>query len=332
METGTSFKALVVEKGADQTFTRSIKERDIDQLDAGELLVRVRYSSLNYKDALSATGHPGVTRQFPHTPGIDAAGEVASCSDGSFKPGDQVVVTGHDLGMETDGGWGEYIRVPSQWGVPLPAGLTLRESMILGTAGFTAGLSVLKLERAGVRPESGDILVTGATGGVGTLAVSILAKAGYRVVAATGKMGDVTFLTEMGAAEVISREEVTAGGERALMKERWAGAIDVVGGETLAAVLKSTRYGGTVTCCGLVGSAELPVNVHPFILRAVTLVGIDSSRCPTDTRLEVWQRLAGPWRPALLDQMATEVTLEGLEEKIERILQGGIRGRVLVKL
>ncbi|WP_224983653.1 YhdH/YhfP family quinone oxidoreductase [Geomonas agri] len=332
MGTKTRFKALVVEKRADQTFTRSVKERDINELDAGELLVRVHYSSLNYKDALSATGHPGVTRRFPHTPGIDAAGEVVSCSDGRFKPGDQVVVTGHDLGMETDGGWGEYIQVPSQWAVPLPAGLTLRESMILGTAGFTAGLSVLKLERAGVRPESGDILVTGATGGVGTLAVSILAKAGYRVVAATGKTGDAPFLTEMGAAEVISREEVTAGGERALMKERWAGAVDVVGGETLAAVLKSTRYGGTVTCCGLVGSAELPVNVHPFILRAVTLVGIDSSRCPSEMRLEVWQRLAGPWRPALLDQMATEVSLEGLEEKIERILQGKVTGRVLVRL
>ncbi|WP_224959790.1 YhdH/YhfP family quinone oxidoreductase [Geomonas subterranea] len=332
MQTRTSFKALVVEKGGDQTFTRSIKERDINELDAGELLVRVRYSSLNYKDALSATGHPGVTRQFPHTPGIDAAGEVVSCSDGSFTPGDQVLVTGHDLGMETDGGWGEYIRVPSSWGVPLPSGLSLRESMILGTAGFTAGLSVLKLERAGVRQESGDILVTGATGGVGTLAVSILAKAGYRVVAATGKMGDVPFLTEMGAAEVISREEVTAGGERPLMKERWAGAVDVVGGETLAAVLKSTRYGGTVTCCGLVGSADLPVNVHPFILRAVTLVGIDSSRCPTPTRLEVWQRLAGAWRPAFLEQMATEVTLEGLEEKIGSILRGGVRGRVLVRL
>ncbi|MBU5635812.1 YhdH/YhfP family quinone oxidoreductase [Geomonas sp. Red69] len=332
METMTRFKALVVEKGADNTFTRSLKQRDINELGAGELLVRVRYSSLNYKDALSATGHPGVTRQFPHTPGIDAAGEVASCSDGSFAPGAQVVVTGHDLGMETDGGWGEYIRVPSSWGVPLPAGLSLRESMILGTAGFTAGLSVLKLEWAGVRPESGDVLVTGATGGVGSMAVSILAKAGYRVVAATGKAADEGFLRDLGAAEVISRAEVMAGAERALMKERWAGAVDVVGGEMLAAVLKSTRYGGTVTCCGLVGSAELPVNVHPFILRAVTLVGIDSSRCPSATRLEVWQRLAGPWRPALLGQMATEVTLEGLEDEISRILRGGVRGRVVVQL
>ncbi len=332
MDSEVRFKALVVEKAQDGSFSRKIAQRSVGDLPEGELLVRVRYSSLNYKDALSATGHPGVTRQFPHTPGIDAAGEVVSCSDGAFAPGDQVVVTGYDLGMETDGGWGEYIRVPSKWAVRLPEGLSPRQSMILGTAGFTAGLSVLKLEWAGVTPESGDVLVTGATGGVGSIAVSILAKAGYRVVAATGKAADEAFLKELGAAQVIPREEVTAGVERALMKERWAGAVDVVGGETLSAVLKSTRYGGTVTCCGLVGSAELPVNVHPFILRAVTLIGIDSSRCPSGPRQEVWRRLAGPWKPKMLDGMATEVTLDGLEEKIGLILQGGVRGRVLVRL
>lgn len=332
MTAAATFKALVVEKTRDDTFIRDIRQRSIEDLPAGELVVRVRYSSLNYKDALSATGHPGVTKQFPHTPGIDAAGEVASCSDGSYKPGDAVVVMGHDLGMETDGGWGEYIRVPSRWAVRLPAGLSLRQSMVLGTAGFTAGLSVLKLERAGVKPGDGDVLVTGATGGVGSMAVSILARAGYRVVAATGKTADHGFLRELGAAQVITRDEVTQGVERALMKERWIGAVDVVGGEMLAAVLKSTRYGGTVTCCGLVGSAELPVNVHPFILRAVTLVGIDSSRCPTDTRLEVWERLAGAWQPPLLEQMATEVTLAGLEEQILQILRGGMRGRVVVTL
>lgn len=332
MDSDVRFKALVVEKAQDGSFTRSIAQRSVGDLPEGELLVRVYYSSLNYKDALSATGHPGVTRQFPHTPGIDAAGEVVSCSDGAFAPGDQVVVTGYDLGMETDGGWGEYIRVPSKWAVRLPEGLSPRQSMILGTAGFTAGLSVLKLEWAGVTPESGDVLVTGATGGVGSIAVGILAKAGYRVVAATGKAADEAFLKELGAAQVIPREEVTAGVERALMKERWAGAVDVVGGETLSAVLKSTRYGGTVTCCGLVGSAELPVNVHPFILRAVTLIGIDSSRCPSGPRQEVWRRLAGPWEPKMLDGMATEVTLEGLEEKIGLILHGGVRGRVVVQL
>lgn len=326
------FKALVVEKTGDNTFTRSIRTRSMDDLPAGELLIRVHWSSLNFKDALSATGHPGVTRQFPHTPGIDAAGEVAACSDGAFAPGDQVLVTGYDLGMETDGGYGQYIRVPSSWAIRLPAGLTLREAMALGTAGFTAALSVLKMARAGVAPGSGDILVTGATGGVGSLAVGILARAGYRVVAVTGKADAGDFLRERGASAVIGRTELLAGAERPLMKERWAGAVDVVGGETLAAVLKGTGYGGVVTCCGLVGSAELPMNVYPFILRGVSLLGIDSAQCPRRLREEVWQLLAGDWKPALLAETVSECTLEGLDEKILAILNGENRGRVVVKL
>jgi len=329
---GTSFKALVVEKSADKQFTRGIVERSSEELPPGDLLIRVAYSSLNYKDALSATGHPGVTRQFPHTPGIDAAGEVVACSSGLFTPGEQVIVTGYDLGMETDGGWGQYIRIPSDWAVRLPAGLTVRESMALGTAGFTAALSVLKLVQAGIQPDDGDILVTGATGGVGSIAVAILAKAGYRVVAATGKTSDEAFLRELGATEVIPREQVTAGAERPMMAERWAGAIDVVGGETLTAVLKSTRYGGTVTCCGLVGSAELTMNVYPFILRGVSLIGIDSVNCPTTPRLQVWEKLAESWKPDQLETLVTEVALEGVEEKLQTILHGGIRGRVVVRL
>jgi len=331
METST-FKALVVEKAPDKQFVREIRERSIDDLPTGDLVVRVHYSSLNYKDALSATGHPGVTRQFPHTPGIDAAGEVLSCDGDAFAPGDKVIITGYDLGMETDGGWGQYIRIPSTWVVRLPEGLTLREGMALGTAGFTAALSVLKLERAGVKPGDGDILVTGATGGVGSMAVSIVAAAGYRVVASTGKEADEDFLKELGAVAVISRDEVAAGAEKALLAERWAGAVDVVGGATLAAVLKSTRYGGTVTCCGLVGSPELPVNVYPFILRGVSLLGIDSVQCPRDTREEVWQRLAAGWKPARLADMVTECTLTGLEVMIQAILHGGITGRVVVNL
>lgn len=327
-----NFKALVVEKSGDELFTRQIRERSINDLAPGDLTIRVHYSSLNYKDALSATGHPGVTRQFPHTPGIDAAGEVVSCDSGRFAPGDQVIVTGYDLGMETDGGFGQFIRIPSEWAVRLPAGLTKRESMALGTAGFTAALSVLKLEKSGVKPGDGDILVTGATGGVGSIAVAILSRAGYRVVAATGKSADAVFLQNLGAAEVIPREQVTAGGERPMLKERWAGAVDVVGGETLAAAVKATRYGGTVTCCGLVGSTDLPLNVYPFILRGVSLVGIDSVQCPADTRLKVWERLAVDWKPVQLEGMVTEVPLEGIEEKIQAILQGKIRGRVVVKL
>lgn len=324
------FKALIVEKTDAGEFVRIIKDRYLDDLPPGELVVRVNYSSLNYKDALSATGHPGVTRQFPHTPGIDAAGDVLSCENGAFAVGDKVVITGYDLGMETDGGWGELIRIPSSWAVRLPDGLTEKEAMSLGTAGFTAALSVLKLVRAGVKPMDGDILVTGATGGVGSIAVAILARAGYRVVAATGKSSDEPFLRNLGATEIISRDLVTAGPEKPMMKERWAGCVDVVGGDTLAAAVKSTRYGGVVTCCGLVGSTELPLNVFPFILRGVSLIGIDSVNCPIDTRLQVWEKLAGEWKPEQLNDVVTEVSLEGLEEKIQAILHGRLRGRVLV--
>jgi putative YhdH/YhfP family quinone oxidoreductase len=273
-----------------------------------------------------------VTKNYPHTPGIDAAGEVVQCEGGAFEVGDQVIITGFDLGMNTAGGYGQYIRVPSSWAVKLPAGLTLRESMILGTAGFTAALSVWKLAEAGVKPADGDILVTGATGGVGSIAVAILAKAGYRVVAATGKPAEKEYLASLGAAEVVGRDEVLAGSERPMMKERWAGVVDVAGGETLAAAIKSTRYGGAVTCCGLVASPELNLNVFPFILRGVSLLGIDSVQCPLEPRRQVWARLAGEWKPEALEKAATEVTLETLEAKIHGILKGEVRGRVLVRL
>jgi len=324
------FKAMIVEEQQEKKFTRRIGQRRIDDLPEGTLLIKVHYSSLNYKDALSATGNPGVTRKFPHTPGIDAAGEVVEDASGTFKPGDAVVVTGWDLGMNTAGGYGEYIRVPAEWAIALPAGLTLRESMILGTAGFTAGLSVHALADR-VAPGAGEILVTGATGGVGSVAVAILAKAGYQVVAVTGKADQVDFLKSLGARDVITREEVMENANRPMMKERWAGAVDVVGGEMLAAVLKSTRYGGTVTCCGLVGSPELPVNVFPFILRGVSLLGIDSVQCPVEPRLAVWKKLANEWKVDL-DALVKEVSLEELEEPLLSILKGGVRGRVIVKL
>lgn len=332
MKSDETFKALVVEKTADKVIQRSIRDRTLADLPDGELLVKVHYSSLNYKDALSATGHPGVTRNFPHTPGIDAAGEVVSCASGAFAPGELVIVTGWDLGMETDGGFGEYIRVPADWAVRLPAGLTPRASMALGTAGLTAALAVLKLEGAGVTAESGDILVTGATGGVGSLAVGILARAGYRVVAATGKTAEASFLRELGAVEVIGREEVVTGAEKPLLKERWAGVVDPVGGATLAAAIKATRYGGVVTCCGMVGAIDLPINVYPFILRGVSLLGIDSVQCPQAIREELWRRLATTWKPLRLEETVIETSLDGLEEKIQAILEGKIRGRVLVNL
>jgi len=324
------FKAMIVEEQPEKKFTRRIGTRTINDLPEGELLIKVQYSSLNYKDALSATGNPGVTRKFPHTPGIDAAGEVVEDASGTFRPGDKVVVTGWDLGMNTPGGYGEYIRVPAVWAIPLPEGLSLRDSMILGTAGFTAGLCVHALADR-VNPATGEILVTGATGGVGSVAVAILAKAGYQVVAVTGKADQVDFLKSLGAGEVITREMLMENANRPMMKERWAGAVDVVGGEMLAAVLKSTRYGGTVTCCGLVGSPELPVNVFPFILRGVSLLGIDSVQCPVEPRLAVWKKLAGEWRVDL-EALVSEVSLEELEGSIQSILKGGLRGRALVKL
>jgi putative YhdH/YhfP family quinone oxidoreductase len=324
------FKAMIVEEQPEKKFTRTVGSRAISDLPEGPLLIKVHYSSLNYKDALSATGNRGVTRKFPHTPGIDAAGEVVKDTSGTFKPGDQVVVTGWDLGMNTPGGFGEYIRIPAEWAIALPAGLSLHDSMILGTAGLTAGLSVQALAEC-VSAEAGEILVTGATGGVGSVAVALLAKAGYQVVAVTGKADQADFLKSLGAGEVITREAIMENADRPMMKERWAGAVDVVGGEMLAAILKSTSYGGTVTCCGLVGSPELPVNVFPFILRGVSLLGIDSVQCPTERRLTVWNKLAHEWKIDL-EALVKEVTLEDVEDSIQAILKGALRGRVLVKL
>jgi putative YhdH/YhfP family quinone oxidoreductase len=326
------FVALVVEESAPGAFTRQIKNKSVDELPPGELLVRVHYSSLNYKDALSALGRPGVTRKYPHTPGIDAAGEVVSCSDGAFAPGEKVIVTGYDLGMNHAGGYGQFIRVPSSWAVRLPEGLTLKESMIIGTAGLTAALSLHRLSQAGVRPEGGEVLVTGATGGVGSVAVTLLARAGYHVVAVTGKMEQTDFLHGLGARLVMSREDLLRGADRPLLKERWAGGLVVVGGEMLAAAIKSTCYGGVVTCCGLAGSAELPLNVFPFILRAVSLIGIDSAQCPTALRQEVWQSLAGDLKPARLLESAVECPLSGLEHKFAPLLKGELHGRTVVNL
>ena len=327
-----SFHAMVVEETAPGEFTRQIRGKSINELPPGELLVKVHFSSLNYKDALSALGRPGVTKTYPHTPGIDAAGEVVSCSDGAFRAGEPVIVTGYDLGMNCPGGFGQYIRVPSSWAVRLPEGLTLKESMIIGTAGLTAGLSLHRLARAGVRPELGEILVTGATGGVGSIAVSLLAGAGYDVVAVTGKSEETSYLHGLGARQVIDRTDFLRNADRPLLKERWAGGLDVVGGAMLAAAIKSTSYGGVVTCCGLAGSPDLPLNVYPFILRAVSLIGIDSAQSPAHLRQEVWQRLASDWKPAGILESAIESPLSGLEEKFPAMLRGESRRRIVVNL
>ena len=327
-----AYKCVLVEESDDRTFSRKIVTRGVDDLPKGDLLIRVRYSSLNYKDALSATGNKGVTRNFPHTPGIDAAGEVAWCGDGSFEEGEQVIVTGYDLGMNTPGGFGQYIRIPSRWALRLPAGLSSKEAMGIGTAGFTAGLCVQSLEHGGVGPEDGEVVVTGATGGVGSVAVSILGRAGYDVTAVSGKPEAGDFLKSLGAREVVDRSAILEGADRPMLKERWAGAVDVVGGEMLAAIVKSARYGGVVTCCGLVGSSDLDLNVFPFILRGVSLLGIDSVQVPMEPREKVWERLAGDWKPENLESTVTEVILAELDGKIDEILEGKVKGRVVVRL
>lgn len=329
---GQTFKALQVQQEDKKRFSRRIVTRAVDELPPGELLVNVHYSSLNFKDALSATGNPGVTRKFPHTPGIDAAGEVVSCTDGRFQPGDKVIVTSYDLGMQTDGGFGQMIRVPSAWAVPLPEGLSIRESMMLGTAGLTAALSIQELVESSVTREQGPILVTGATGGVGSLAVAMLAKIGFHVTAATGKLSETDYLKGLGATEVIGRANALEGNDRPMMKPRWAGVVDCVGGEMLSAAIKASQYNGVVTCCGLVGSPDLPVNVLPFILRGVRLIGIDSAECPMAKRLAVWHRLAKEWKPDRLGEMVDEVGLEGLEEKMAAMLNAQLTRRVLVNL
>lgn len=326
------FKALVVTESGDKQFLRAVETRAIDDLPAGDVIVQVIYSSLNYKDVLSATGNRGVTRSYPHTPGIDAAGIVSASTDARFKPGDEVIVTSYDLGMNTAGGFGQYIRVPADWVVPLPQGLTLREAMIYGTAGFTAALSVHQMIANGVRPESGDILVSGATGGVGSMAVAILAKSGYAVTAVNGKVDATDYLTAIGAQAVISIEAATDTSSRPMLKGLWAGVIDAVGGDILATAIKSMQPCGTVTCCGNVASPDLPLNVYPFILRGVTLIGIDSQNCPMPLRQDVWQKIASEWKVDRLDTLATEASFDELNQRIEMMIQRKHRGRTIIRM
>jgi len=330
--TATTFNALVITETEDKHYLREIKTKHVDDLPAGDVLVRVHYSSLNYKDALSASGNRGVTRKYPHTPGIDAAGVVASSSDGRFKPGDEVIVTSYDLGMNTAGGFGQYIRVPAGWVVPLPAGMTLREAMCYGTAGFTAGLSVFQLIGHGVSPDDGEVLVSGATGGVGGLAVAILTKLGYRVAAVNGLVDASEYLKQIGAKRIISIAEATDTSGRPLLKSQWSGSIDTVGGDILATSIKSVNAHGTVTACGNAASPELPINVYPFILRGVTLVGIDSQNCPMPERIKTWQKLAGEWKIPMMEAVVQEIGMTDLDTSIERMLKRQHRGRSVVRM
>ena len=326
-----TFKAMVVAETAEKQFIREIKEKAMSELPAGELIVEVKYSSLNYKDALSATGNKAVTRKYPHTPGIDAAGVVVDSTTKTVGAGEEVVVTGFDLGMNTAGGFGKYISIPSGWAVKLPKEMSLRDSMAYGTAGLTAALCVIRLVAGGLNKDQGEVLVTGATGGVGSVAVGILAKLGFHVVAATGKTDEKEFLTKLGAKSIITREEANDTTGRPLQKPRWAGVVDSVGGNILATALKAAKYGGLVAACGTAMSHELNMTVFPFILRGVSLLGVDSVEVPMRARQMAWTKLAGEWKIDL-PSIVTEVSLAELNPKIEQILKGGIRGRVVVDL
>lgn len=326
----SEFKALLVTEEQGQ-YQRRVVTRHIDDLPAGEVLIRVHWSSLNYKDAMSASGNKAITRNYPHTPGIDAAGVVEASSVSELAPGDEVIVTGYDLGMDTAGGFGQYIRVPAAWVLKRPAGLSLRESMVLGTAGLTAALCIDKLERAGLSSGAGPVLVTGATGGVGSIAVAMLAHLGHEVVAVTGKANQADFLRGIGASEVMSREELQAGTNKVLLGERWAGAVDTVGGDILFNVVKSLRYDASVACCGLTAGGQFQASVFPFILRNVNLLGVDSVEQPLVAKASMWDRLSLQWKMDL-QQLAEEVTLEQLPERIDTILAGGMVGRAVVHL
>ncbi|MCH2264351.1 MAG: YhdH/YhfP family quinone oxidoreductase [SAR86 cluster bacterium] len=325
----SSFKALVVSH-EDGKFSSSIVERRIEDLPEGDLLIKVKFSSLNYKDAMSATGMPGVTREYPHTPGIDATGEVVQSSSSDFKEGEKVIVSGYDLGMNTSGGFAEYIRVPSQWAVSLPAGLSEEDSMSLGTAGLTAGLSIAALESyrgiAGTKS-----IVTGATGGVGSIAILLLSQLGSEVTALSGKEEQQDFLKNLGASSVMSREELSKSVKLPLSKGIWDIGVDVVSGDILATLLAALTPGGAVACSGLVGGTSFESSIFPFIIRGIALLGIDSVEIPIKKKKEMWENFANNWSLQGLDKVTKVVELDALEEQIKIILAGEQVGRVVLK-
>lgn len=324
------FKALVVEDN-EGSFARSIKTRSVKDLPENDLLIRVRYSSLNYKDALSAIGNKGVTKKYPHTPGIDAVGTIVSSDTQKFRENENVIVTSYDLGMNTAGGFGQYIRVPSDWAIALPEAMSMKESMIIGTAGLTAGMSVLRLTEH-IKPEDGKVVVSGATGGVGSLSVAILSKLGFRVSAISGKEQDRDFLLNLGAFEVIARKDFEQENSSPIMKGAFAGGIDTVGGTILDNIIKSTQAMGVVTCCGNVASPKLNLTVFPFILRGVSLIGIDSQNYSMAHREAVWNKLAKEWKPDNLMEFCTKISFDELSGNIDLMLDGKTKGRIVLDL
>lgn len=327
-----NFKAFIVNKTEDD-FSAVVKTIEMEDLPAGEVTIKVAYSSVNYKDGLASIPNGKIVRSYPFVPGIDLAGTVIRSDDSRFKEGDEVIATSYEIGVSHYGGFSEFARIPGDWIVPLPEGLTLKESMVFGTAGFTAALSVHRLEENGLTPENGKVLVTGATGGVGSVAVAMLAKRGYHVVASTGKETEHDYLREIGAAEIISREELVGENVKPLDKQLWAAAVDPVGGKTLSAILSKLDYNGSAAVSGLTGGTDVATTVFPFILRGINLLGIDSVYCPMETRKVLWQRMATDLKPeGLLETIQNEVTLEELPGVLSSILKGENRGRTIVKI
>lgn len=327
----SKFRAFIVQEEG-TGFKQSVVERSIADLPAGEVLVKVQFSSVNYKDALIGRGHRGFTKSFPHTPGIDAAGAVVSSTDTRFSKDDEVIVHGYGLGSAIPGGYGQYIRVPADWIVPMPEGMTPRESMVIGTAGFTSALCIMKLEQMGASPKDGPVIVTGATGGVGSIVVSLLSKLGYDVVASSGKPEKTEYLKSLGAKSVIDRSILTVPSGKPMGAETWAHAVDVVGGQTLTNVLKGLKYGGSASICGLVGSPDFEANVRPFILRGINLLGIDSVQLPLSVKKATWHRLATDMKIFGLDSMTSEIGLDEVSSVLESVYLGNTSGRTLVRL
>jgi len=326
-----TFQALWTTESSDGGFTTSIQSLPFEILGNQEVLIRVSYSSLNYKDALSASGHRGITRDFPHIPGIDAAGVVVSDQRGIFHPGDEVIVTGFDQGMNSHGGLSEYISVPGDWVIAMPTGLTVRSAMQLGTAGLTAGLAIQALVGNGLSPNAGEILVTGATGGVGMIAVALLAKLQFNVVAMSGKPELDERLLELGAKRIIRRQDFLTEKPRALYPMQFAGAIDVLGGDVLVKLLKSLQYDGVVAACGMAAGVDLPLQVYPFILRGARLIGIYSADAPVVRKQEIWQLLASDWAiPG--EDLSTEISLEEAPKILDDLLASRSYGRYVVKI
>ena len=326
------YRAIVVDKQGD-AFTVATTELSESDLPAGEVTIRVEWSSINYKDGLALSPNGRVLRSYPMVPGVDLAGTVAESSDTRFSSGDKVVVTGYDVGVAHPGGFAELARIPADWVMPLPEGLTTKEAMALGTAGMTAAMSVEALEHNGLRPDQGTVIVTGSTGGVGSTAVSMLAQLGYTVAGSTGKATEHDFLRSLGATEILSREDVSAESNRPMETERWAGAVDPVGGATTAYLIRTMKYGSSIALSGLTGGNAVPTTVFPFILRGVSLLGIDSVFCPMPKRQHVWARMGRDLKPkGLLDSIAVETDLDGVAAVCADILGGKVKGRTLVRL